>query len=189
MALSDAERRTLLDLARRAVEAAVRGERAPVVGMAACEGELGRQRGCFVTLTNGGRLRGCTGMLSARQPLANAVVAMAQAAVEDPRFTHNPITPAELPDLAIGVSVLSELELTRRPDELRVGEHGIYIVRGGRSGCFLPEVAPEQGWNVTEFLSCCCTHKAGLPADAWKDPGTKVYLFTSEKFSEEANSQ
>ena len=121
-------------------------------------------------------------MLSADGPLGSTIVAMAQAAANDPRFTNNPITPDELPSLTVAVSILSELELTTRPGELRVGEHGIYIVRGGRSGCFLPEVAPEQGWDATEFLSYCCTHKAGLPANSWQDPGTKVYLFTSEKF-------
>jgi AMMECR1 domain-containing protein len=57
-------------------------------------------------------------------------------------------------------------------------------MHGGQSGCFLPEVATDQGWGVEEFLSYCCAHKAGLPADAWKQPGTDVYLFTSEKFSE-----
>jgi len=185
MILSDAEKRTLLELARRAVEAAVRGEKPPAAGgEAAGEGALAQRRGCFVTLTNGGRLRGCTGTLSANRPLASAIVAMAQAACDDPRFTHDPITPEELPALTVAVSVLSELELTRRPDELRVGEHGIYIVRGGRSGCFLPEVAPEQGWDATELLSYCCTHKAGLPANAWQDPDTRVYVFTSEKFEE-----
>jgi AMMECR1 domain-containing protein len=55
-------------------------------------------------------------------------------------------------------------------------------MRGGRSGCFLPEVATDQGWDAAEFLSQCCQGKAGLPPDAWRQPGTKVFLFTSEKF-------
>ncbi|MBN2293543.1 MAG: AMMECR1 domain-containing protein, partial [Pirellulales bacterium] len=65
-----------------------------------------------------------------------------------------------------------------------LGTHGIYITHGNRSGCFLPEVATDQGWNTEEFLGFCCSHKAGLPHDAWKDPATKVYLFTSHKFSD-----
>jgi len=182
MPLSDAEKRTLLELARRAVVAEVGGDPAPV---APREGVLAQRRGCFVTLTNRGRLRGCTGTFAPRGPLAWAIVAMAQSAVHDPRFERNPVTRNELDDLVVEVSILSELQPTDQPLNLRVGEHGIYIVRGRRSGCFLPEVATDQGWDAAEFLSCCCTEKAGLPADAWREPGTTVYLFTSEKFGEE----
>jgi len=46
----------------------------------------------------------------------------------------------------------------------------------------LPQVATETGWSKEEFLSYCCAHKAGLPADAWKDPETEVYFFTAEVF-------
>ena len=51
-----------------------------------------------------------------------------------------------------------------------------------RSGCFLPQVATEIGWNKQEFLSYCCSRKAGLKPDAWKDPETEVYLFTADIF-------
>jgi len=40
----------------------------------------------------------------------------------------------------------------------------------------------ETGWSKEEFLSYCCAHKAGLAADAWKDPETEVYLFTADVF-------
>ena len=109
---------------------------------------------------------------------------MAQSASNDPRFVNNPITPAELPDLTIEVSILSPLTLTKDPEGLILGEHGIYIVANGFSGCFLPEVATDQGWSVEEFLGFCCSHKAGLSYDAWRNPETDVYLFTSEKFAE-----
>jgi AMMECR1 domain-containing protein len=46
----------------------------------------------------------------------------------------------------------------------------------------LPQVATETGWTKEEFLSYCCSHKAGLPAEAWKDPKTEVLLFTAEVF-------
>ena len=78
--------------------------------------------------------------------------------------------------------MLSPLQETADPDKLTVGTHGIYIVRGPNSGCFLPEVATDQNWAAEQFLSHCCTGKAGLPPDAWRDADTKVYLFTSEKF-------
>ncbi len=74
--------------------------------------------------------------------------------------------------------------LTKRQKKILalIGEHGIYVVRGPYSGCFLPEVATDQGWDAEQFLTQCCTGKAGLPPDAWRDKDTKVYLFTSEKF-------
>ena len=182
MALSAEDRRELVALARGAVEAEVRGQAAPALPRAA--GALAEKRGCFVTLTNRGRLRGCIGTFHPRVALAEQVAEMARAAAHDPRFVFDPVTPRELPELTIEVSVLSPLELTREPEKLQLGVHGIYIVRGSSSGCFLPEVATDQGWGVEEFLDHCCAGKAGLPPGAWRQSGTKVYLFTSEKLEE-----
>jgi len=183
MALSAEDRSTLVSLARGAVEAAVVGRPCPSARVAG--GVLAEERGCFVTLTNRGRLRGCIGTFRPHAPLGEMVIEMAAAAAtQDPRFTYNPITPAELPELTIEVSVLSPLQETDEPEKLALGVHGIYIVRGGYSGCFLPEVATDQGWGVEEFLDQCCVGKAGLEAGAWRDPETKVYLFSSEKFEQ-----
>jgi uncharacterized protein (TIGR00296 family) len=84
--------------------------------------------------------------------------------------------------LKIEVSVLSLLVETDEPLKLEIGKHGIYIIKGHWAGCFLPEVATDMGWTAEEFLSQCCAGKAGLPSDAWQQDGTKVFLFTSEKF-------
>jgi AmmeMemoRadiSam system protein A len=183
MPISDEERATLLRLARKAVEAEVNGERLPSEDNAT--GVLAEKRGAFVTLTNAGRLRGCIGTFHPTAPLAETVVEMASAAARDPRFVGNPITPRELEGLTLQVSVLSPLERTDDPESLEVGTHGIYVKRGMRSGCFLPEVATDMGWSAEQFLSYCCATKAGLPADAWQQKDTEVYLFTSEKFSDE----
>ena len=181
MGISAEDRAKLLSLATAAVAAAVRGEPPPPVEDSA--GLLAEHRGCFVTLTSAGRLRGCIGTFSPDLPLGRQIVQMAvAAATEDPRFWSDRITSDELDKLGIEVSVLSPLAETAEPEKLEIGTHGIYIVSGGRSGCFLPEVATDQGWDAEEFLGYCCAHKAGLPPDAWKQEGTKVYLFTSEKF-------
>ena len=148
------------------------------------EGVLAEVRGCFVTLTNAGRLRGCIGTFQPARPLGEMIVEMAVAAARDPRFVTNPVTPGELDQLDVQVSVLSPLTETKQPERLEVGTHGVYVVAGGRSGCFLPEVATDQGWNAEQFLSYCCAHKAGMSHDAWRMIHTKVFLFTSEKFSE-----
>ena len=147
-------------------------------------GLLAEKRGCFVTLTNGGMLRGCIGTFSPSPPLGKMIVEMGCSAARDPRFLDNPITLDEVEHLTVEVSVLSPLTKTDNPEALEIGKDGIYIVQGARSGCFLPEVATDQGWGVEEFLGYCCSHKAGLSADAWRDPETTVYLFTSEKFEE-----
>ena len=180
MAISAEDRAKLISLARAAVEAEVTGR-----GRPKCEppsGLLGEHRGCFVTLTNSGRLRGCIGTFAPAEALGEMIIQMGQAAACDPRFVFDPITPQELPRLAVEVSVLSPLQETTEPEKLKVGTHGIYVVRGGAAGCFLPEVASDIGWDAEEFLGRCCAEKAGLPRDTWRQEGTKVYLFTSEKF-------
>lgn len=183
--LSADQRQTLLKLARQAVAAEVAGSPAPTLPR--CEGVLAAKRGCFVTLTNRGTLRGCTGTFQPRLPLAEQIIEMACAAAHDERFWDNPITSDEVKQLTVGVSVLSELSVIKNPLDIELGVHGIYIVHGWSAGCFLPEVATETGWSKEEFLSHCCADKAGMSADAWRDPATKVYIFTSDKFAEEAH--
>lgn len=180
MTISSDERAKLVALARQAVAATVQDEPPPEAQDAT--GILGQMRGCFVTITNQGRLRGCIGTFHPSLPLGRMIVEMGRSAARDPRFTLDPITPRELAELTIEVSVLSPLEKTNDPEKLTVGAHGIYVVCGGRSGCFLPEVATDQGWGAVEFLNYCCAHKAGLPSDAWRRADADVYLFTSEKF-------
>jgi uncharacterized protein len=182
MTISAVERATLVALARAALEAEVTGGVMPAANLS---GVLGESRGCFVTVTNQGRLRGCIGTFQPRGALGELVIEMGQAAARDPRFIYyNPITPKELGALKVEVSVLSPLEETSDPLALDIGRHGIFIIRGHASGCFLPEVATDQGWDARQFLDECCSGKAGLPRNAWQMTGTKVYLFTSEKFSE-----
>lgn len=179
--MNDEQRHTLLATAKASVRAAVTG--VPVPKPRFEDPVLTALCGCFVTLKSGERLRGCIGQFVADRPLIELVAEMAKAAAtSDPRFTGSRIAVRELTGLDIEISVLSSLERTKDPLSLRLGVDGIYIKRGYASGCFLPQVATETGWAAEEFLSYCCSHKAGLPADAWKDPATEVYLFTAEVF-------
>jgi uncharacterized protein (TIGR00296 family) len=104
----------------------------------------------------------------------------ADSATKDPRFAGQRLTPADLQSLTFDVSVLSPLEECRDPLGIELGTHGIYIRHGWQSGCFLPQVATETGWSVEEFWSACCSHKAGLPADAWKTGMAEIFTFTAE---------
>jgi len=64
-----------------------------------------------------------------------------------------------------------------------VGTHGLYIVQGPNRGLLLPQVATEYKWDRLTFLAQTC-NKAGLPANAWRDPDTKIYLFTADIFGD-----
>jgi AmmeMemoRadiSam system protein A len=179
--MNDNQKQTLLKAACDTVKAVITGQAVPKPE--SDDPELNALCGCFVTLKNRGRLRGCIGQFTSESPLIELVVEMAKAsAASDPRFVADRITSDELEQLDIEISVLSPLQLTREPLSLRLGVDGIYIKRGYASGCFLPQVATETGWGKEEFLSYCCAHKAGLPSDAWKDPKTEVYFFTAEVF-------
>jgi len=175
------QKHALLKVARDTVEAVITGKRPPIVE--ADDPGLATHLGCFVTLKTGDELRGCIGQFTADKPLINMVVEMAKAsATGDQRFFDNQITPGDLPNLDIEISVLSPLKKTADPLSLRLGVDGIYIKKGHLSGCFLPQVATETGWSKEKFLSYCCSHKAGLPEDAWRDPKTEVFLFSAEVF-------
>ncbi|HRX87565.1 MAG TPA: AmmeMemoRadiSam system protein A, partial [Phycisphaerae bacterium] len=126
--------------------------------------------GAFVTLRRHGALRGCMGRFTTDQTLGEILPDITSAALADPRFTRDPITHAELPDLHIEISILGVLEPVADWTRLVVGRHGVVIAREGRRGCFLPQVAAERNWSLETFLSECCRQKAGLPADAWRDP-------------------
>lgn len=176
------QRKRMLELARATVEAEVTGRALPPVEPFGCQDV--EYAGAFVTLKNRSRLRGCIGTFSPSGALPQAIRDMAVAATHDPRFFADPIRPGELGQLQIEISVLSPLQRTEDPLSLEVGKHGIYIKRGQAAGCFLPQVATEQGWDKETFLSQCCQSKAGLDPEAWKDPETEVYLFTAEVFAE-----
>lgn len=144
--------------------------------------ELVKPAAAFVTLHEGGALRGCMGSLDPVQPLWQAVVAAAVgAAVEDPRF--EPVAACELSSLSIDVSVLGPAVPLRDPATFRAGVHGVIVERHGRRGLLLPEVATDQHWGLRDMLEGTC-RKAGLPVDAWRDPGTRVLAFRTVRFSE-----
>jgi len=180
--MTEKQKRSLLGVTRKVIEAAIRGQ--PVSQFESDDPLFNEKRGCFVTINNHGELRGCIGNFQPAASLLQTVRQMALAATRDSRFTHNPITPEELDRIDVEISVLSPLEKTDDPLSLELGVHGIYIKRGLAGGCFLPQVATETDWSKEQFLSNCCSHKAGLPADAWKDPQTQVLLFTAAVFGE-----
>ena len=181
--IPEAARRELLRLARRSV-ATYLAERRPLRKGRDYEPVAEEPRGAFVTLHDGGgELRGCIGTILPAGPLDETVCRMAvAAAVEDPRFP--PVSPGELPSLRFEISALTVPEPVPDPEAIQVGRHGLIVTGRGRKGLLLPQVAPEWGWTRLEFLEHTC-RKAGLPTDAWRDPGTQLEWFEAEVWGEE----
>ncbi len=138
----------------------------------------------FVTLKNEDELRGCIGHVVAMMPLYRSVAQNAVQAARDPRFYGNPVTESEIPGILLEISVLSPMRRLLDPDEVEVGRHGLVMVQGQNQGLLLPQIPIEQGWGRNEFLAHTCL-KAGLPPDAWRDPGTEIYNFSAQVFGEE----
>jgi AmmeMemoRadiSam system protein A len=175
---SEADRITLLRIARDAVAACVYGR--PVVPPSA-DGDLARAAGAFVTLRSHGELRGCIGHVEPDQALVEVVSQCAVAAGSaDPRFPR--ITASELPEVEIELSVLGGLEPVTCLEEVEIGRHGLVAEMGRRRGLLLPQVATEWKWDRRTFVEQTC-HKAGLPHDAWQH-GAKLWRFEAEVFSE-----
>lgn len=177
--LGNREKQLLLEVARRAVTAAA--ERREILDVLSEELDSRKSAGAFVTLHRRGCLRGCIGQIISTQSLVQIVAYSAKAAaLEDPRF--EPVRPDELAELEIELSVLSALEEIA-PDRIEAGKHGLMVSRGRQRGVLLPQVAIEFRWTAERFLAETCV-KAGFERDAWKEPGTRIYAFTAEVFSE-----
>jgi len=184
--LSNADKHTLLHLARASVAAAAGGQPTPERPR---EPQVLSPRllvpgAVFVSLhTRRQRLRGCIGCLEARNPLADAVIENAYAAAtRDPRF--DPIRPEDVHDLDIEISVLGPLVRVEQVTDIEVGRDGVAVDLDGCRGILLPQVPVQQGWDREEFLDNVC-RKAELPADAWRR-GASMQRFEADVFSESA---
>jgi AmmeMemoRadiSam system protein A len=180
MDLTEQEKDLLLKIARKSIETGLAGEKMPPPEIES--DTLKEKMGAFVTLKKKGHLRGCIGFIEGRKPLYKTVEEMAQAAAfKDPRF--RPVREDELKSLDIEISALTPLRQIDDINEIEVGRHGIYLVKGHHSGLLLPQVAAEYNWDRATFLKETCS-KAGLPEDAWKDADTQIFIFSATVFSE-----
>lgn len=144
------------------------------------------RRGAFVTLLASETLRGCIGRVTADRLLGEVVRDMTVAAArDDPRFP--PVAIDELAELRIAISVLGDLVRIAAPlvdpGRIVIGRDGLVVRRGRAVGLLLPQVAVEYEWDAVAFLAATC-RKAGLAADAWRDPATEVLAFAADVFAE-----
>ncbi len=170
--LNSDDKKLLMELARRSVQAAVQGEPAPDPENIARQLDLKisphllEKRGAFVTLNLNGHLRGCIGYIQGFKPLLDTIVDNGRsAAINDPRFA--PVSNSELNQLTIEISVLTPLRGVKGPENIEIGRHGILLSSNGRQSVFLPQVAVEQGWDLHTTLSQLSL-KAGLSPNAWQ---------------------
>jgi AmmeMemoRadiSam system protein A len=136
----------------------------------------------------GSELRGCLGHVAADRPLGDLVPGLTvSAARDDPRFP--PLAAGELDRVTIEISVLSTPVAVdaAEPGAIVIGRDGLIVERGSARGLLLPQVAPEQRWAPAQFLDATC-EKAGLPAGAWREPGTRVLTFQADVFDEETRA-
>ncbi len=143
---------------------------------------------CFVTLTKNGELRGCIGSLEAHRPLVFDLIDNAvNSAFNDPRFY--PVVEEELDQIDIEVSVLTKpirININSKDEllgKLVQNQTGLIIKKGWNRATFLPSVW-EQLPDKKDFLDHLCM-KAGLSADAWRDPGgMEFYFYKTKSFHE-----
>ena len=86
-------------------------------------------------------------------------------------------------DINIEISVLTSPAPVASSTDIKIGIDGIVLYKNNASAVFLPQVAPEQGWDLETTLTRL-SMKAGLPADAWKD-GAEFLTFQADVFDEE----
>jgi uncharacterized protein len=185
--LSAIEKKTLLKLARQAIDCNLRGLPLPPLDPAELTPLLQAQGASFVTLTSNGNLRGCIGALEPYQSLVEDVREHAiAAAVDDYRFSQ--VRPEELGTISIEISRLTRpqpLEYRDAEDllaKLHPQQDGVVLRDGYHRATFLPQVW-EKIPEPAAFLSNLC-YKMGAAPDTWKRKHLDVLIYRVEEFHE-----
>jgi len=182
--LTEEDKKQLLTLARESIIYALQKRRVPEAS------ELGvtisdamrDPRAAFVTLKKNSQLRGCIGDIFPQRPLyKSALYNAVYAGFRDKRFI--PVTKDELDDIVIEISALTPPQPVASYHKIRIGTDGVVLNKDGQSAVFLPQVAPEQGWDINQMLTQLSL-KAKLPGDAWKE-GANFLVFQAVVFGEE----
>ena len=82
-----------------------------------------------------------------------------------------PVSERELANLRVEVSALTPPKRVASWRDIVLGRDGMTLEKGGCFAVFLPQVAPEQGWDLPTTLSYL-SKKAGLDADARREDAT-----------------
>ncbi len=182
--LSPEDKKQLLALARQTIRYALDHQKVPEVSdlsFTASE-SMKPPRAAFVTLKKRGQLRGCIGDIFPQRPLYKSVITNAiYAAFGDRRFGQ--LQKDEYDQIKVEISALTLPTPVASWRDIRIGIDGMVLNKDGHSAVFLPQVAPEQGWDLEATLRYL-SEKAGLPAEAWKE-GASFQVFQADVFGEE----
>jgi hypothetical protein len=183
------DRKFLLDLARRTLSCVATNPASsvPAVNARDLSPRLSETKGCFVTLTENGELRGCIGHIVPQEALCQAVADNARnAAARDPRF--QPVRPEEVNKIKIEISVLTTpqpLSFSSPEDllnKLEPDEDGVVLRIGSAGATYLPQVW-EQLPDKVDFLNHLA-QKAGCAPDDWRGRNVSVSIYHVEAFQE-----
>ncbi|KAI1286011.1 AMME syndrome -related protein [Halotydeus destructor] len=133
------------------------------------------------------RLRGCIGTFSPISLHSGLREYAVTSAFKDSRF--NPVSWDEVPRLHVAVSLLRHFEDGQDYMDWEIGIHGIRIEfttdRGSkRTATYLPEVAPEQGWDHLQTIDSLL-RKGGFKGTITEETRKSIRLtrYQSEKMS------
>ncbi len=182
MELSEKEKGVLILAARDSIHSIFGGQVPPIIDFHYLPNLAEIGPGAFVTLTIHNRLRGCIGYISSNKNLFETVCdAAIQAATDDPRF--KPLTEEEFSQTSIEISILSKLNPISNYEEIQLGVHGLVLDSGFNRGLLLPQVATENHFNLSQFLTAICD-KAGIDSLAWTKRKLNIKTFTAIVFAE-----
>jgi MEMO1 family protein len=181
--LTQNDKKSLLKLARQTLVYYMKNKKMPTpeeLDIKITSG-MRQKMGVFVTLHEHGMLRGCIGEITPTRPLYVAVMHQAvNAALRDHRFPR--VHTEEIPNIEFEISALTPPKPVSSYEDIVIGRDGMIISKHGYSSVFLPQVAPEQGWDLAQTLTHL-SQKAGLPPNAWKD-GASFTTFQAIVFKE-----
>lgn len=179
--LTEPDKLTLLSIARNAITSYLTNKKIPNIKKDTLSQSLLFETGAFVTLQEDGQLRGCVGTFRPSGEIYTTIQNMViAAATNDTRF--EPVQAAELGNIKIEISVLTPLKKIKSINEITLGKHGIYIVKGNKTGTLLPQVPEKYGWTREEFLGYCSRDKAGIGWNGWRS--ANIYTYEAIIFSE-----
>ncbi|MEA1886899.1 MAG: AmmeMemoRadiSam system protein B [Bacteroidota bacterium] len=180
--ITHTDKQKLIEIARGSIISFLEKGPPPLIDETKLSLVLKEKLGAFVSLHLDGNLRGCIGRFMPSEPLCETVKAIAvEAAFYDTRF--KPLSREEFEKITIEISVLSPLRKIDNIDEILLGKHGVYIKKGIKSGTFLPQVAENRKWTITDFLGHLSRDKAGLGWTGWAD--ADIYVYEALVFEEE----
>jgi AmmeMemoRadiSam system protein B/AmmeMemoRadiSam system protein A len=154
------------------------GERRPVPP-ALRPAAFQRRIGAFVTLYQNDELRGCIGHMHPVKPLGGLIPELTlSAALDDPRFSHSPLPPAET---RVEISLLTPPKPVADVSGFVLHRHGAMLEQDHHRGLLLPQVAHEYHLTREQFLHALA-RKAGLDWERLK-PDYRLAVFRSTRFS------